>query len=122
MKIGILLFKILSIVYVLSFIIVIIKLITKRYDLFYYEPRGRRFSHISDSSASYIVQGSDKSGFGISSARAENSSVTTVNRSEPSLIDNNDGNSDMNSMFNNSHDIRDGKPKEEESDLTKFFN
>ena len=98
--VGTVILSVLGIIASLAFLIVIIKLVTKRYDWFYYEPKTKDINY--DSANNYQVSSTDASGFGMGNQNSPNSSTFNTNSSN------------TNNNANNSSN-------EEESDLTKFF-
>jgi len=134
--IGMILLGVISIVSILSFIMVLIKLLTKQYALFYFEPKAKRTKNYNEPS-NYQVSSTDTVGFGVNndlslknrkvddSNKILDLSYGTVPSDNSSNLNISQGtqNSGISSgsgggQFLNNTNSND----EEESDLTKFFN
>ena len=122
--IGFLIYGVLGLVNSIAFFLIIIKLITKRYDLLYHEPKVKNPGYGMQNN--YEVSGSNSNGFGFSQPDInQNSNSQTVqssntNNTEQSLLDDSDNNL-VNFSQNNSNN-QTNNSNEEGSDLTKFFN
>lgn len=123
--IGIIIQSVLSIVSGLAFVLILIKLITKRYDLLYYEPKVKS-TVTPNNQNNYQVSGNNQSSYYQVSGSVENSNQESNVGSKFGIAEaSNQGNNLSSSENHNNSDdslLDNNNTKEGESDLSKFFN